>query len=298
MLVIMIPLFSVLSDHFLTHANLINIGLQSSILLIIALPATLVILTEGIDLSPGAVLSLCAVVLGLFLTSGYSLWLATLLSMLVGLLLGSANGLLVAGLGMPPFVVTLGMSGVAYGLALVLTGGNAVSNLGDGLSSFGEQSLFGLPLLIYIAAGAYLLFHALLYWTRFGRYVFAVGGNSQALRFAGINVARVHALVYAVLGLACGFAALCLVARTRAAHPSIALGTEFDAIAAVILGGTKFERGSGSLVGTVLGVLVIGVLRNALNLLAIDTSVQVMTIGALVLAVQVFDRFASREGAQ
>ncbi|UAX96524.1 ABC transporter permease [Ensifer adhaerens] len=297
-LLILIPLFSTVTEHFLTYQNVINIGLQSSILLIVALPVTLVILTEGLDLSPGSVVSLCSVVLALLLVSGYSLGVASVLAICVGFLFGCANGFLIAGLGMPPFVVTLGVSGIAYGIALVVTGGNAVSNLGEELSAFSSFEIAGVPLLIYVALGSYLAVHTVLYWTPFGRYVFAVGGNSHALRLAGVNVFRVHVAVYAVLGAACGLAALCLIGRTNAAHPSIALGTEFDAIAAVVLGGTTFERGNGSLPGTVLGVIVIGVLRNGLNLLAIDTSVQVIAIGALVLIVQIFDRFFRNEGEQ
>lgn len=291
MMVLMVPAFTFSSENFMTLGNITNIGLQSAILLLIALPMTFIILSEGLDLSPGAVLSLCGVVLALVLAAGYSLALAALAAILVGLVFGVSNGLLVAVLGMPPFVVTLGTSGMAYGVALVVTGGNAVSGLGETISAFNDARIFGVPLLIIIAALTYAVFHILLYRTRFGRYVVALGGNKQALTYAGVKGWMVHTSVYALGGMTAGVAAISMIARTNAGHPAIALGMEFDAIAAVVLGGTSFERGNGWLFGTLLGVLAIGILRNGLNLLAVDTSVQVVAIGFLVLSVLLIERF-------
>lgn len=296
-LIILVPLFGVFAGGFLSPHNLVNIAVQSSILLLIALPMTLVILTEGLDLSSGALLSLCGVVLALLLVAGYSIPVATLAAMAVGLLFGILNGFCVANLGMPPFVVTLGTLGMAQGLALALADGNAVSGLGPEIEAFSAFRFFGLPVLVLIAIAAYGIFHLVLYRTTFGRYVIAVGGNAEALRLSGVSVRLVHGAVYAISGATAGFAALCMIARTNAGHPTIALGMEFDAIAAVVLGGTSFERGNGWLFGTVLGVLAIGVLRNGLNLIGVDTSLQLVAIGALVIAVLLVERLASDRSA-
>jgi ribose transport system permease protein len=296
-LLVLIPTFALLTNRFLLPQNLVNIAVQSSILLLIALPMTLVILTEGLDLSPGALLSLCGVVLALALVAGYSLPMATLFAVIVGLLFGILNGFCVGALAMPPFVVTLGSLGMAQGLALALTDGNAVSGLGSDIEAFYAFRLLGLPLLVFIAIAAYALFHWLLYHTVFGRYVVAVGGNPEALRLSGVHVSLVQGAVYALSGATAGFAALCMIARTNAGHPTIALGMEFDAIAAVVLGGTSFERGRGWLFGTVLGVLAIGVLRNGMNLVGIDTSLQLVAIGALVIAVLLVERLAGERSA-
>jgi ribose transport system permease protein len=236
---------------------------------------------------------LCGVVLALCLVSGVSLPLATLAAMLVGLAFGLFNGVCVAALDMPPFVVTLGALGMAQGLALAITDGNAVSGLGPEVEALNNATVVGIPLLIVIAIVAYGFFHWLLYHTTFGRYVVAVGGNSDALRLSGIRVRLVHGAVYAISGLTAGFASLSMIARTNAGHPTIALGMEFDAIAAVVLGGTSFERGNGWLFGTVLGVVAIGVLRNGLNLLGVDTSLQLVSIGILVLTVLLIERLAN-----
>ncbi|MBZ7924831.1 ABC transporter permease [Ensifer adhaerens] len=292
-LFVLMPLFGVFADRFFTAGNFLNIALQSSILLLIALPMTFVILTEGLDLSPGALLSLCGVVLALCLVGGVALPLATLVAMFVGLAFGVFNGVCVAALGMPPFVVTLGALGMAQGLALAITDGNAVSGLGPEVEALNNAQILGLPLLIVIAIAAYGIFHWLLYHTTFGRYVIAVGGNADALRLSGVRVRLVHGAVYAISGLTAGFASLSMIARTNAGHPTIALGMEFDAIAAVVLGGTSFERGNGWLFGTVLGVIAIGILRNGLNLLGVDTSLQLVCIGILVLAVLLIERFVS-----
>ena len=292
----LLPLFSFTAGNFLTVGNLINIGLQSSILLLIALPMTFVILSEGLDLSPGALLSLCGVVLAMVLVAGHSLIVATLAAIIVGIAFGALNGVLVSYLAMPPFVVTLGTAGIAYGLALVLTGGNAVSGLGEAIVAFNNATFAGIPVLILIAVAAYAFFHLLLYQTRFGRYVIGIGGNLQALKYAGVKANLFHACIYALSGAAAGLAALCMIGRTNAGHPGIALGMEFDAIAAVVLGGTSFERGEGWLFGTVLGVLAIGVLRNGLNLLAIDTSLHVIAIGLLVIVILLIGRFNRHAG--
>ena len=281
---------AVLAGHGFTSArNIANLGLQASILLMLAMPMTLIIMSEGLDLSAGAVLSLCSVIMAMMLAGGHALVAALAGSLGVGLVFGLANGSLVSLLGLPPFVVTLGTLGIAQGASLVLTEGNAVSGLGPAVAALYANHLAGVPLPVVVALATWLVTHVLLYHTRFGAYVFAIGGNRDALVLAGVRASAWHVAIYAYGGLVSGVAALLLTGRMNAAHPTVAIGMEFDAIAAVVLGGTSFERGDGRLLGTVLGVATITVLRNALDLLGIESSLQVVSIGVLILVVIMID---------
>jgi ribose transport system permease protein len=285
---------------FASARNLGNLGLQASILLMLSMPMTLIIMSEGLDLSAGAVLSLCSVAMALTLAAGHGLAIALAVSMAVGLAFGLGNGALVSLLALPPFVVTLGTLGIAEGASLVLTEGNAVSGLGPGIACLYELHLAGAPFPVLVALATWLVTYVLLHYSRFGTYVFAIGGNRDALVLAGAPAWAYHIAIYAYGGLVSGVAALLLTGRMNAAHPTVAIGMEFDAIAAVVLGGTSFERGDGRLLGTVLGVATITVLRNALDLLGIESSLQVVSIGVLILLVIVIDslrRTRDRQGA-
>lgn len=274
---------------FVSPRNLGHIGLQASILLMISMPMTLVIMSEGLDLSAGAVLSLCSVVLAQALAAGQGLPTALSLAIAVGLAFGLGNGAIIALLGLPPFVVTLATLGIAQGASLVLTDGNAVAGIGRSAATFYSMEAAGVPLPVVIALATWLVTHVLLYHTRFGTYVFAIGGNRDALVLAGVRARVWHIAIYAYMGGVLGVAALLLTGRMNAAHPTVAIGMEFDAIAAVVLGGTSFERGDGRLFGTVVGVAAIAILRNALDLLGIESSLQVVSIGVLIMVVIVID---------
>lgn len=286
--------FSMAAPGFLSGANLVNVLLQATILLLLALPMTLIILTEGLDLSMGAALSLCTVVLAVVQIGTGSLLLGIAAALAVALLVGLLNGSLVAVFDLPPFVVTLGTLGAAQGLALVVAEGRATMGVAGNLRWFWEGQLLGLPAPLWLAALAWAAIHVLLYRTRFGARVFALGGNREALRFAGISVKWSLLGVYALGGLCVGLASLLLTARVNGGHPTAAIGLEFDAIAAVAVGGTAFERGKGSLTGTVLGVLAVGVMRNGLNLLSMPSSVQVAAVGAVVIAALWIDAFKGK----
>ena len=287
---IVVTVIAAVAVHgFPSPRNLGNLGLQASILLMLAMPMTLIIMSEGLDLSAGAVLSLCGVVLAEALATGHGLAAGLALSLAVGLAFGTLNGVLVALLRLPPFVVTLGTLGIAQGASLVITDGNAVAGLGPDISALYASTLGGVPFPVLLAVLTWLLTHVLLYWTRFGTYVFAIGGNRDALVLAGARANAYHIAIYALGGLISGVAALLLIGRMNAAHPTVAIGMEFDAIAAVVLGGTSFERGDGWLTGTVLGVLTITILRNALDLLGIESSLQVVSIGVLIMIVITVD---------
>lgn len=286
--------FGIMSPNFLSTGNISNILVQSTILLLVALPMTLIIMTEGLDLSAGAVLTFASIILASVSISTGSVWIGVFAGLGAGLAFGVLNGSLIAFLGIPPFIVTLGTLGVAQGLSLVVTDGQSIVGIPAAIEGLYSTSVLGLPLPIIISALAYLLIHALLYHTRFGTYIFALGGNREALRLAGVSDRKILVAVYSLGGLMVGFAALLMTARMNAAHPTAAIGMEFDAIAAVAVGGTSFERGDGWLLGTLLGVLAVGVLRNGLNLLAIPSSVQVACIGGLVLVALLIDGLRSR----
>jgi len=289
MLLLLSLIFALATDDFLAPANLINVGTQSTILLLLALPMTFIIMTEGLDLSMGAVLTLANVVLAVVAIKTGGVLVPLLAALGVGLVFGLANGTLVTHMGIPPFVATLGTLGAAQGLALVVTDGQSVVGLPPEVLFFYSGVWLGLPLPIWIAAAVFLIFYVLLYHTRFGTNVFALGGNREALTLVGVRVNVYLVTVYAIGGLMAGFAALLLTARISSGHPTAALGMEFDAIAAVAVGGTSFERGRGWLNGTLIGVLTIGVLRNGLNLLGLPSAVQVSAIGLLVILALMID---------
>jgi len=293
-LVLLIGLFGAIAPGFLSAANLSNVLVQSTILTMLALPMTLIIMTEGLDLSMGAVLTLASIALAITAIATGSIALALAAALAVGLGFGLLNGVLVAALDIPPFITTLGTLGIAQGLSLVATDGQSVVGIPRGLQQVYGGTFGGVPIPIIIGVLAFAAFYLLLYRTRFGSYIFALGGNREALKLAGVPDRTVLIATYAVGGAMAGFAALLMTARMNSAHPTAGIGLEFDAIAAVAVGGTSFERGNGWLTGTLLGVLVVGVLRNGLNLMAVPSSAQVAGIGALVIAALLIDGLRSR----
>lgn len=286
--------FAFANPNFLTPANIANLLVQSTLLTLLALPMTLVIMTEGLDLSIGAVLTLASIALAITVVATGSAALGILAGLAVGLAFGLLNGFLVTTLNLPPFIATLGTLGIAQGLSLVVTDGQSVVGIPSSIEYVYSGTLLGIPFPIVLAVLAYAVFHLLLYRTRFGVAVFALGGNREALRLAGASDRTMLVSVYALAGLTAGFAALLMTARLNAAHPTAGLGLEFDAIAAVAVGGTSFERGNGWLFGSLLGVIAVGVLRNGLNLAAVPSSTQVACIGALVILALFIDALRSR----
>ncbi len=283
LLIALCVVFAVAAPGFLSAANLHNVLLQATVLLLLALPMTLIILTEGLDLSMGAALSLCTVVLAVVQISTGSLALGLGAALLTGLLIGVLNGALIAAFDLPPFVITLGTLGGAQGLALVLAEGRTTMGVSEGVRWFWEGDVLGVAVPIWLALLMCAFMYTLLYKTRFGVRVVALGGNREAMRFAGMAVKRSLLAVYALGGVCVGLASLMMTARLNGGHPTAAIGMEFDAIAAVAVGGTAFERGKGGLTGTILGVLAVGVMRNGLNLMSMPSSIQVAAVGVVVI---------------
>ncbi len=283
LLAIMVIVLTIWTPGFFTPANLTNVLLQVAVLTIVALGMTLVILTEGIDLSLGPVLGLCGVAAGLLVVGGYPLAAAIGAALAIGIAFGLLNGALIALVGMPPFIVTLGTFGIAQSVATVLTRGDSVVKLPEYYRWFNDGVFLGIPVPLCATAAVFGLTWILLYRTKFGRYVFAIGGNRQALTLSGTRVPLYHIAVYVYAGALAAVASFIMTARMNAAHPTIGVGLEFDAIAAVILGGTRFEKGHGGIPGTIVGAVAVGVLRNGLNLIGVSTEWQVAIVGLVII---------------
>lgn len=273
---------SLLSDRFLTVSNLLNVLRQASINGIISVGMTYVILTAGIDLSVGSVLAICTVITADLLERQLPVPIALLSGLALGAVLGMTNGLIITKGRVPPFVATLGMMTVARGLALTYTQGRPITGLPDSFRFIGTGSVGPLPMPIVVAAVGFTLGYVLLTRTRIGEYIFALGNNPVAARLAGIPTHIYTVFVYAISGLLASLAGMLLVARLDSAQPTAGLGYEFDAIAAVVVGGTSFAGGEGGLGGTLLGVLIIAVLNNGLNLLNIASFYQPVVTGVVI----------------
>ncbi|MGI4977577.1 MAG: ABC transporter permease [Janthinobacterium lividum] len=271
------------SDTFLSAGNVTNILRQVSINAIIAIGMTLVILTGGIDLSVGAVMALSGTLMAGLMAGHLPGALAILACLGVGLGFGLANGAFVAYGKMPPIIVTLATMGIARGLALIYTGGYPISGLPPWMRFFGAGSIAGVQTPIVVMAVLYALAWVLLERTPFGRHVYAIGGNETATRLSGVRVSPAKLAVYGLSGLASALAAVVLTSRLMSGQPGAGEGFELDAIAAVVLGGTAIAGGRGSLVGTLLGALLLGVLNNGLNMVGVNPYVQTVVKGGIIL---------------
>lgn len=279
----------ILTPHFLTVSNLLNVAQQTSINAIIAVGLTFVIITAGIDLSVGSILAFAGVVLAWALQAGMPLPLALLLGMGVGAVSGLVNGVLISYGRLPPFISTLGMMSVARGAALMFSDGRPLSGFDEGFRFLATGEIFYIPFPVIITGLVYLVAHFVLTRTKFGRYAYAIGGNEEAALLSGVNVKLQKAMVYGLSGLLSGLAAIILTARLNSAQPIAGIMYELDAIAATVIGGTSLMGGRGTIFGTLIGALIIGVLRNGLNLLDVSPYIQQVVIGSVIIAAVLVD---------
>jgi ribose transport system permease protein len=304
-LAVMVIALTLLSDKFLTFANQRNILLQISVNLCLSIGMTLIILTGGIDLSVGAMLGLAGAVAAGLLKNGFVLKIfgvvlqftpfgAIVAGILVGLALGWFNGIAITRFKLPPFVATLGMLSIARGLTMLWTGGFPITDLGPQFGFIGAGFWLGVPMAVWISAALVVVFYIVSRRTTLGRYIYAVGGSEKATAFSGINVNRVKICVYALGGALAAVAGLIVTARLDAADPKAGLGYELDSIAAVVIGGTSLSGGRGSILGTVLGCLIIGVLNNGLFLLDVSPFWQQVVKGFVILAAVAADKLGAR----
>ena len=285
-----------LTPHFLTVSNLLNIAQQTSINAVIAAGMTFVIVSGGIDLSVGSILALSGVVLGTALQDGQPAAVAVPLALAVGGACGLVNGALVSWGGLPPFIVTLGMMSVARGAALVFTEGRPVSGFDNGFRSIATGTAASIPVPVLLTIGVYVIAHLVLTRTVFGRYVYAIGSNEEATRLSGVPVRFHKMMIYGVSGLMSAIAAVMLTARLNSAQPIAGMMYELDAIAAAVIGGTSLMGGVGTLPGTLIGALIMGVLRNGLNLLGVSSFLQQIVIGAVIVGAVLVDTILKRRG--
>ena len=305
-LVVMVVALSLCSDKFLTLANQRNILLQISVNLCLSIGMTLVILTGGIDLSVGAILAFAGAFAAGLLKNGlaskafgvvlqFTPFGAIVAGIAAGLALGWFNGFAITKFKLPPFVATLGMFSIARGLTMLWTGGFPITDLGPRFGFIGTGFWLGVPMAVWISAGLVLVFYIVSRQTTLGRYIYAVGGNERATSYSGINVKRVKLWVYALGGALAAVGGLILTARLDAADPKAGLGYELDSIAAVVIGGTSLSGGRGSILGTVLGCLIIGVLNDGLFLLDVSPFWQQVVKGFVILAAVAADKMGSRD---
>jgi ribose transport system permease protein len=271
------------SDKFLTSANLENIARQVSINAIIAVGMTCVILTGGIDLSVGPVMALSGTLTAALLVAGVPGPIAVMAGLLLGAAFGIGNGIFVAYLKMPPIIVTLATMGIARGLGLMYTNGYPVSGLPEWFSFFGRGEFLGIQIPILAMVLVYIAAFILLQHTPIGRYIYAIGGNEEAVRLSGVRAPRYKLLVYGISGFTAAVAGLLLTSRLMSGQPNAGVSFELDAIAAVVLGGAAIAGGRGAILGTLVGAMLLGVLNNGLNLLSVSPYVQSVIKGAIIL---------------
>jgi len=297
--------FSLLSDKFLTLENGWNVMRQISVNICIAVGMTLVVLTAGIDLSVGSVLALSGAVTagllknGIAITSGdlfigFTLLGGILAGIIVGAVLGYFNGFTITKFKVPPFVATLAMLTIARGLTMLWTKGFPISVLGDHFGYIGTGWLLGIPVAVWISALVVFAAVVITRKTPLGRYIYAIGGNENAARLSGININRVKIIVYSLAGALAAIGGLIVTSRLDSAQPNAGISYELDAIAAVVIGGTSLSGGKGSIWGTVVGAIIIGVLNNGLVLLNVSPFWQQVVKGAVILIAVVIDKANSK----
>ncbi len=285
-------ILSLMNEYFLTYSNILNVLRQVSINGVLAVGMTFVILTGGIDLSVGSILAFAGMVAASLVPSAapHMTIAAMLCAVAVGAVFGLVNGGLIALFALPPFVVTLGMLSVARGATLIYSDGRPIASLAENFKSLGQGTTLGLPTPVIAFALVAVVCWALLRFTVFGRYVYAVGGNARSARTSGVSVRRVTVMVYVIMGALAGLTGAMLTARTSAAVPQAGLGYELDAIAAVVIGGTSLTGGVGRIGYTVIGVLIIGMVNNGLDLMGVSSYYQQVIKGVIIVLAVLIDK--------
>lgn len=292
-IVLMGVFFGAINPNFWTMTNLTNVARQVSILALISVGETFAILSAGIDLSVGSLLALVSVICAQTMLE-YGVAVGILAGILIGAVCGLINGILIAKARIPPFIATLAMLVGARGLALTLSGGLPIAGLPKSFLTIGAGYILGIPIPAIIAAIVMAIGYFILSRTAFGRNVYAVGGNEEAAMLSGINVSRVKILVYLLSGVCAGIAGVVLTSRVISGQPTLGEVQELYAIAAVVIGGSKISGGYGGVGKTVLGVLVLGLLNNGLNLIRVSSYVQLIVIGVIIVLAVYVDLLRSR----
>jgi len=295
-LLIMMVAISIMEPTFRSQSNMLNVAIQVSINAMIAYGMCLAITTEGIDLSVGAQLALVSCILGTLITEqGVNIGLACIIALAVATTLGFINGFLISKFNMFPFVVTLSTQLIIRGLAQVVSGGKAIPITSQVFKDIYSAKLLGIPVPIVILFVVTIFMYILLHWTKFGRYVFAVGGNMHAAIASGVSVFWTKTLTYTLSGLLAGIAGIIFTAKTGSAQSNIGIGYETDAVAACVLGGTSFAGGVATIPGVFMGIFIIGFIYNGMNLIGIESYYQSMTKGAVIIGAVLLDMIMNKK---
>ncbi|AKL93839.1 ribose transport system permease protein RbsC [Clostridium aceticum] len=275
---------AIISEQFLTTSNLVNVARQVSINGILAVGMTFVILTGGIDLSVGSVMAFTGTIMaGMMINSGLPPTVAVIIGIALGAFIGYLNGIFVAYAKIPAIIVTLAMMEIPRGLALLYTGGYPLSGLPRSFAFIGRGYILGIPMPVVIMIIVYILAYVILNHLPLGRYIYAIGGNEEAVRLSGVKVKRYKIIAYLISGFTASISGIILTSRLMSGQPMAGVGFELDAIAAVVLGGTDIAGGRGHILGTLLGALLMGVLSNGLNLMGVSPYVQRVFKGLIIL---------------
>jgi ribose transport system permease protein len=286
---------AIASPHFLTSTNLSSVVRQTAVINIMALGMTLIIISGGIDLSVGAILAIGGLLGCMAMEKGQPIIVGVIVGILTGAFWGFVNGMLTTRLKINPFIVTLGTLGIVRGLTLIISNGLPVHQIPREFSFLGEGTVLGVPFVLWILMACALFVHVLLEHTKLGRYAFAIGSNPDAAFYAGIPVAFHITAVYAIGGMLTGLAGMIEASRLMTGQPTAGQGYELQAIAAVVIGGGSLRGGEGSVVGTLIGAFIMGLLSNGSDLLGISPYLQQAIIGAVIILAVSFDELRKRK---
>ncbi len=289
-LLVLCIIVSILSPRFLSIANIKNVLTQVSVNTIIAIGMTFVILTGGIDLSVGSSLAISGAVAATIVKVTGNVFLAIVSSLLIGIIVGVINGIFISKGKIQAFIVTLATMTIFRGVTQVYTNGTPVSGLGKSFGAIGNKTFLGIPIPVVITLIVFLISYYVLNQTRYGRYLYAVGGNEDSARLSGINTDKVKTIVYIISGITAALSGIIVTSRIGSASATAGAGYELDAIAAVVLGGTSLAGGEGSIAGTIIGALIIGVLNNGLNLMNVSPYYQLIVKGLVILLAVMIDK--------
>ena len=282
-LLILCIVISFITPRFLSIGNIKNVLTQVSVNAVIAIGMSFVILTGGIDLSVGSILAVSAAAAASIIKSTGNIYLAIIVALAIGCVIGLINGVLISKGRIQAFIVTLATMTIFRGITYVYTNGTPISGLGQNFSGIGNKMILGLPIPVVIMVIVFGIAFYILSQTRYGRYLYALGGNEDSARLSGINTDKVKTLVYVICGATAALSGIIVTSRIGSASPNAGVGFELDAIAAVVVGGTSLSGGEGSVVGTIIGALIIGVLSNGLNLVNVSPFYQAIVKGLVIL---------------
>ena len=294
-LILLFVSLSIASPHFLTNTNLSSVVRQTAVINIMALGMTLIIVSGGIDLSVGAILAMAGLLGTMAMEKGQPILAGILIGVLAGGFWGFVNGLLTTRLRINPFIVTLGTLGIVRGLTLIISNGLPVHQIPRQFSFLGEGNVLGVPFVLWVLMACALIVHVIMEHTKLGRYAFAIGSNPDAALYAGIPVTFHTTAVYTIGGLLTGLSGMIEASRLMTGQPTAGQGYELQAIAAVVIGGGSLRGGEGSVVGTLVGAFIMGLLSNGSDLLGISPYLQQAIIGAVIILAVTFDELRKRK---